>query len=72
MCIGTVLLQRERHFKSAGLHENSRKLFIDHLSAFVSKLLASGHEVMLAADMNEHCVNGHLAKALRSFGVIES
>ena len=70
--VNTVYLQRERYFKQHGETKCSRLLFIDHLVAFIRELRDSGHEVILAADVNEHSVNGQLSAALQQLGMMES
>ena len=70
--VNTVCMQRKRYFKKHGETRCSRALFIDHLVAFIRELRESGHEVILAADVNEHSVNGKLSKALQQLGVMES
>ena len=70
--VGTVYLQRERYFKRQGETKCSRLLFVEHLAAFVKELRTAGHEVILAADANEHNVKGKLSEALRQLGVMES
>ena len=63
--VGTVYLQKERHFKKENINEYSRKLFTIHLIRFKIGLRSKFYEVIVSADINENIIDGKLAKALR-------
>ena len=49
-----------------------RKLFILHLTPFMSDSMSSHLEVILPVDANEHAVKGKLAKQLKNLGLVEA
>ena len=58
LTLGTVCSQHSRYFISRGVNVCSRKLFIMHLTQFISNSMAVGLEVILTIDSNEHVVKG--------------
>ena len=60
--LGTVCLQRRRHFLARKIDVYPRKLFILHLTQFASDSIFLGLDVILNVDANEHVVKGKLAK----------
>ena len=70
--LGTVYQQHKRYAQIAGLKEDPQQLFI---SDFISQLTAwqkAGERLLIFADMNEHIINGKLAKQLFSLDLEEA
>lgn len=60
--LGTIHSQRLRYFTVRGIHTCPRKLFIMHLTQFISSSMALGLEVILPINSNEHAVAGRLTQ----------
>ena len=70
--LGTMQSQRLRYFIARGINVCPRKIFITHLTQFISNSMAVGLEVILTIDSNEHLVKGRLAKQLQHLGLAEA
>ena len=70
--LGTVHSQRRRYFLARRLDVCPRKLFILHLTQFISSSITAGSEVILTVDANEHVAKGQLVKQLQNLGLAET
>ena len=70
--VGTVFLQRERYLKKCNVSTCPRQHFIQDLVQFIISIREGNNKVILAADINEHVLNGKLPKELKRIGMIEA
>ena len=70
--VGTVFMQRERYLKKCNVQLCPKTHMIRDLVQFISSLLSGNNKVMLAADINEHVIDGVLPKALKNIGLTEA
>ena len=70
--VGTVFMQRERFLKKCNVSICPRSHFIQDLIQFITGVLGDNNKVILAADINEHVIDGVLPRALKNLGMIEA
>ena len=70
--VGTVFMQRERFLKKCNVSICPRSHFIQDLIQFTTGVLGDNNKVILAADINEHIIDGVLLRALKNIGMIEA
>ena len=70
--VGTVFMQRERYLKKCNVQLCPKTHVIRDLVQFISSLLSGNNKVILAADINEHVIDGVLPKALKNIGLTEA
>lgn len=70
--VGTVFMQRERYLKKCNVSMCPRAHMIRDLVQFITSLRRENNKVILAADINEHVINGVLPKELKKLGLIEA
>ena len=64
-------MQRERYLKQCNISGCPRQYFITDIVNFITGLLDRDNRIILAADINEHTVDGKLAKELKRIGMID-
>ena len=64
--VGTVFMQRERYLKKCNVSMCPRAHMIRDLVQFITGLLSENNKIILAADINEHVIDGTLPKALKT------
>ena len=70
--VGTVFMQRERYLKKCNVSMCPRAHMIRDLVQFITGLLSENNKITLAADINEHVIDGTLPKALKKLGLLEA
>ena len=65
-------MQRERYLKKCNVSMCPRAHMIRELVQFITGLLSENNKIMLAADINEHAIDGTLLKALKNLGLLEA
>ena len=61
MTVNTVFMQQERHLKICEMLGCPRQHFITDLVTFITSLMEGDNRIIIAADINEHAVEGKLA-----------
>ena len=70
--VGMVFLQRERYLKKCNISTYPRQQLIQDLVQFIIRIREGNNKVILAADINEHVINGKFLKELKRIGMIEA
>ena len=71
IAVGTAFLQRERCCRQRNIRHFPRNFFSNDLIKFVAKTRAGSNNVVLAADINEHVVEGKFLRALKQITLME-
>lgn len=70
--VENALTQREKCLKRNNMPQCLRKHFISDLINFITSLSDGDNRIILAANANEHTVDGKLAKELKRMGMIDA
>ena len=70
--VGTVFMQRARYLKRCNISICPRKHFIQDLVQFITHILGENNKVIVAADINEHVIDGVLPRELKNLGLVEA
>ena len=65
-------MERERYLKWYNMSGYPWQHFITDIVNFITSLLDGNNRIILVADINEHVVNGKLAKELKRIGMIDA
>ena len=70
--LGTVYQQHLRYIQNNGLDTTPHKLFMTDFLAMVMHWRHAGDRLIIMADMNEHVLQGPLARRLLQLGLVEA
>ena len=65
-------LQKTTSLKKCNVPTFPKKHFIQDLAQFITIVLGQNNKVIVAADTNEHIIDGVLPEALKNLGLIEA